>query len=238
MIRFDTLESLGARAAVISDRSDGDCRPPEPDDPAAPPGPRARLCARFGLDARDIVRANQVHGATIARVRDQDRGRGALAGMPAVPAADGLITDVPGLPLAILVADCVPVFLFDPVRRLAGLVHAGREGTRAGIARLAVAAMLEEWGGSPRDLHAVVGPSAGPRRYEVSEELAREWRAAGLPAQGRLLDLWEANVLQMESVGVPRAQIEVSGICTLTDGRLYSHRLGAGSARNMALLAV
>ena len=121
----------------------------------------------------------------------------------ALPETDGLITNVPEVPLVILVADCVPLYLFDPVQRVAGLVHAGRQGTFDNIAGTAIANMRAAYGTHPRDVHAVIGPSAGPDAYEVSESMANDWRDAGLPANGRLLDLWRANVPATRRRGGP-----------------------------------
>jgi len=147
-----------------------------------------------------------------------------------------MATDRPGLPLAVFVADCVPVYIFDPVRRAAALVHAGRAGTQQNITGAALAVLRRAYGTNPSDVHIHIGPSAGPCCYEVSVELARAFRGAGLPASGRRLDLWGANRLQAEAAGVPRAQVACSGICTICDGRFYSYRRGDGLSRNMALL--
>jgi len=85
------------------------------------------------------------------------------------------------------------------------------------------------------DVHALIGPSAGPRQYEVSHEMAQDWQAHGLPSCGRLLDLWEANTVQLCRMGVPRSQVTRTEICTISDDRFFSYRRGDGTARNMAI---
>jgi hypothetical protein len=147
-----------------------------------------------------------------------------------------MVTDVPGLPLAVLVADCVPIFLVDVRRRAAALIHAGREGTFRNISVAAAALLERELGGRVSDVHAVLGPSAGPCCYEVSAEIAAAFTTAGLPSRGRNLDLWEANARQLHAAGIPRCQIAIAGVCTICDGRFHSHRRDADGARNMALL--
>ena len=151
---------------------------------------------------------------------------------------DGLIAREPSLPIGVLVADCVPVYFFDPIRRAGGIVHAGRAGTYLRIVENAIHALEREQGVSPGDLHALIGPSAGPCCYEVSEEIARDFDISGLPVSGRYLDLWQANVLQLEGCGVPRTHIGVAGLCTLCDGRFHSHRRNPDGGRNLAFLAL
>jgi YfiH family protein len=225
MLRFDEFEKLGLAIAAISEVSDGDC--------ASTPGTldaRRAFCAACAVDANDVVCARQVHGTAVGRAEEQHRGHGVGFGK-----TDALITGVPGLPLAIFVADCVPVYLFDPRRRAGALIHAGREGTLQNIAGITIAALEREFGCRPADLHAVIGPSAGPCCYEVSGEIAATFRDARLPVRGRNLDLWNANALQIAATGTPDAQIHVTGICTICSGRFHSYRAGAVSKRNMAL---
>jgi len=149
-----------------------------------------------------------------------------------------MVTDVAGLPLAVFVADCVPVYLFDPQRRATGLVHAGREGTRQQVGPKALHVLTREFGSRPGDVHALIGPSAGPCCYEVSTAIAQDFARAGLPVRGRHLDLWQANARQLVAAGVPEEQVAISGMCTICDGRFHSYRRDGGSARNMALLAL
>lgn len=183
-----------------------------------------------------MVCAEQVHGTRVARVGMQERGMGAIRRNTALPGADALVTNVPGLPLAVFAADCVPLFLFDPARRAAALVHAGREGTRQAIASRTLEMLEEEFQSRPEDIYVVIGPGAGPDRYEVSVTLAEAWTRAGLPGKGRFLDLWQANADQLASAGVPRDQIQVSRICTIEDRRFFSHRRDKDGRRNMALM--
>ena len=232
MIRFPELERLGVTLAVMSDCSDGDCRA---HDPAGAAGRRA-FCEVCSIDCSEVAVGKQTHGVRVALVTGHDRGRGSRPELPAFPETDALITSAAALPIAVTVADCVPVFLYDPAIGAVGIAHAGREGTLHGIVRYTVEAMTKSFGTNPATVHAVIGPSAGPDAYEVSEELVREFVAAGLPARGRLLDLWEANAIHLTQAGVPRGNISIAGICTITDGRFHSHRAHANGMRNMALI--
>ncbi len=223
MLRFSTLEDLGLSIAAMSEKSDGDC---------AHLDARRRVCEAAGASFDRLVLLKQVHGDRVLSADHvQKAGPGPREG-------DGLITRERSLPIGVLVADCVPVYLFDPLKRAGGIVHAGRAGTYSRIAESAIHALEREQGVSAGDLHALIGPSAGPCCYEVSTEIARDFEVAGLPVSGRYLDLWQANVLQLEGCGVPRGQIEVAGVCTLCDGRFHSHRRNADGRRNLALLAL
>ena len=99
-----------------------------------------------------------------------------------IPGVDGLLTDRPGLVLGIYVADCGPVYLFDPVRRAIGLVHAGKKGTALGIVPTAVSAMGERFGSRPADLVFQLGPCIRPPHYEVdfAAELLAQARHVGV----------------------------------------------------------
>jgi copper oxidase (laccase) domain-containing protein len=97
---------------------------------------------------------------------------------------------------------------------------------------------MTERGGRASHIHAVIGPSAGPCCYEVSPEIAHLWTTLGLPVTGRMLDLWGAAVMQLESRGVPREQISVSGFCTICTDRFYSYRRGDDRPRNLAFVVV
>ena len=232
MMRFDAFESLGARLAAMSDRTEGHCGLRGEDGASG----RERLAIACGGEPLEIVCGNQVHDKSIAIVREADRGRGTLPGSEPFAYTDGFATDVQGLPLAIFVADCVPVFLLDPVRKAIALVHAGRAGTMLRIAAHAVHVLEHEFGSHPANVHALIGPSAGPCCYEVSEGLAKEFVDAGFLAEGRFLDLWHANVQQLCAAGVQETNIAVTGVCTICSEQFFSYRRDASQDRNMALL--
>lgn len=230
MIRFAELENLGLSVAAMTERRDGDCLIPQGGTA------RADCCDALGISHESLTCGSQVHGTKVAVITEAERGSGGASPESALPAIDGLVTAVHGLPLAIFIADCVPLFLFAPTFRVGGLVHAGRKGTRADIAGIAVHTMKNSLGVPPEDIHALIGPSAGPGLYEVSEEIALDWQSAGLPCQGRNLDLWAANRLALVDAGVPDSQIHISGLCTIASGRFFSYRRGDAAARNMAVL--
>ena len=237
MLRFSALENLGVAVAAMSEMRDGDCGFKGPDPTCAARNLQS-VCDSYAVDPRHLVCAQQVHGSNVAWATDADRGRNPGGPLDPFPETDALLTGVPRLPLAIFAADCVPVFLYDARNRIAGLVHAGREGTLARIAARAVAFMRDERGTRPGDVHAVIGPSAGPCCYEVAPGMAASFAAAGLPVNGRNLDLWKANALQLTTSGVPESHIATIGVCTVCTTTFFSHRREPDGARNMALLVI
>jgi hypothetical protein len=236
MIRFHNLEELGAAAAAMSDKMDGDCGMKGLDDAASVLHARESFCAQCGVDASALVCARQVHGRRVLPVGEADRGRGAREWESALDAVDGLVTDVAGLPLGVVVADCVPVYLIDDELRAVGILHAGRRGTLGNISGAGVQALWQAYGIEPEEIHALIGPSAGPCCYEVSPEMAAAFADAGLPVRRRHLNLWQANALQLKAAGVRPERIEISGICTICDGRFYSHRADGTGSRNLAVV--
>ena len=209
------------------------------DEPEAVAENHQRICRALGVDAVSIASGYQVHGASVALIGPQDRGR-------VRPATDVLLTDQPGIPLMQRFADCVPSVLYDPVRRVLGLAHAGRRGTVQGVILEAVRAMAQAFGSRPSDIIAGLGPSIGPCCYEIGPKVAAQVRAGFregdrwlLPQAGGAihLDLWAANRQQLEAAGV--GQVEVAGLCTACHTEeFFSHRAERGRTGRFGVMAV
>lgn len=227
MIRFESLENLGVRVAAMSERADGDCYVERTEDGLFPSEALASVLRACDLDLNRCSALRQIHGAEVVPANEATRPI----------EADGLVAQAGEGPLCISAADCVPVYLYDPIRKAGALLHGGRKGTFENISAKGVARLQKEYRSEPGDLWAVLAPSAGPCCYEVSEELAAEFEARNLPVIGRHLDLWSANRRQLRAAGVPDSQIETSEICTICDGRFHSHRRYRDGQRNMAVLA-
>lgn len=198
---------------------------------------KARIYATLGLCSEDVVTAQQVHGARVAVVTGADRGR-------TIPTTDGLVSDTPGIALLLRFADCVPILLFDPMRRAVGLVHAGWRGTIEGIATRAVRAVEQAFGTQPADLRAALGPAIGPCCYEVGEDVAEAVQCSPFNedtllrpgASGRwYFDLPEANRQQLLAVGV--CHIEQANMCTVCHRHeFFSHRGDGATTGRFAVL--
>jgi len=217
------------------------------DDPAAVVENRTRLCAAIGEPLEALTVADQVHGARVAVIDRSHRGRGARNPADAVDRADALVTATPGIVLAVLLADCVPVALVDPVRDVVAVAHAGWRGTVAHVTARTVATMVERFGCDPADILAGIGPSIGPVNYEVGPEVVAAVRDA-FPDTPDLVrrhdrratfDLWAANADDLRRCGLPEQNIEVAGIDTRTaSDRYYSHRAAHPTGRFMAAVAL
>ena len=177
---------------------------------------RARLAAAAHCHLDDLVFMDQVHGARVAVVGEAHRGHGARVADHALSATDALVTVEPGLPLVVLVADCSPLVLVDPLAGVLAVAHAGWRGTVAGVAGATVEAM-GRLGADPTRLLAVVGPTISRPAYEVGPEVVAGLRQLGPALEGAIrprgdrfeVDLAEANRLSLVAAGIPEASVLV-----------------------------
>lgn len=191
-----------------------------------------RLVAKAG-DCRYTVYANQVHGTEILIYT----GSGAAADMSGRPrTGDALITDIPGLSLAVQVADCQAILLYDSVRRVVANAHSGWRGSVNYIAGKTVAAMEDHFGCRGTDMVAAIGPSLGPccaefsnYRTEIPEKL---WKYRD---KANYFDFWKISRDQLTAAGLKLENIHTWGLCTRcgTD-HFYSYR---GEARHTGRFA-
>ncbi len=191
---------------------------------------RHRLSGDLGLSSDRVIWMEQVHGRSVAAV-DGPRAE-------PVPVTDGLVTAIPGLAVAVLVADCVPVLLGDPVAGVVAAVHAGRVGARIGVVPAALAAMAR-LGAAPADTEALLGPSACGECYEVPAAMQADV-VAQLPGSASRtrrgtpgLDLRAGLFQQLADAGIGR--IGVDPRCTIEDPSLYSYRRDGTTGRLAAL---
>jgi YfiH family protein len=203
---------------------------------------RQRLSVALKIPLSGITTAKQVHGNRVRIVDESMKGKGARDPDDAIEITDALVTDVTGVCPMILVADCVPVLLYDPKKKVVGAVHAGWKGTLGCIAKKTVEVFQERFGSSPEDMVAGIGPSIGPCCFQVGPEVVIKAKdvfgayggfVKNLSADGSgYFDLWEANKKQLIESGLDEKNVEVAGVCTCCDpSRLYfSHRGEKGKA--------
>ncbi len=157
-------------------------------------------------------------------------------------ACDGFVTAQRSLWLAVSIADCVPIFLFDPKRAAVAAIHAGWRGTRSGIARNGLQVLQEQFRSNPADVLTFVGPSAGVCCYEVREDVAEFFSNGVIRRQnGKVyLNLKEANKRQLVEMGVSESNIEVHPDCTICKPELYHsfRRDGERSGRMLGMIAI
>ena len=171
---------------------------------------------------------------------------------------DGIVTDISDALLTVFGGDCPPVYIVDPKRKAAGLVHAGWKGTLGKIPQVAVAQMTVKFGCDPADMYAAIGPGVCRDCYEMGDEVyeafAAQWSredadmilsrypakdADGneIPGGKYHLDLREANRLTLLRAGVPEDHIAVSNVCTMCNvDTFYSYRGHALENEQVAML--
>jgi polyphenol oxidase len=205
---------------------------------------RRRVCEILQVPFERLTSPQQVHGAEVVPIDEQDIGCGRDGRHSAVRFVDGLIANRCRVPMILMSADCPLVCAYDPDRPAVGAVHSSWQGTVAGATAQMIRLMEREFGSRPERLLAAISPSAGPCCYEVGEDVRRIARTRFSDADalfhvrdGRLvLDLWEANRRQLQGCGILAEHIEVGGLCSICDPRFWSHRRDGPDAGRSALL--
>ena len=203
--------------------------------------------ASVGSTPGRLMRVKQVHGNAVRILKKGEVPTGAHQQRPD---GDAIVSNEPGLALAVMVADCVPILLCDPSRGAAAAIHAGWRGTCARVVHSAVKAMQREFGCDPADLLAAIGPSVGPADYQVGESLIASFLEAGHSRsrvdtwfnrrRARLfLDLWAANTDQLIESGIEAGRIFLCGLSTVSRPDIFdSYRVEGEDAGRMAAIIV
>ena len=188
----------------------------------------------------NVCWANQVHGTNVHYVGDPDEPCEHID-------ADAVVTDLPGVAVAVRTADCLPILLFGTQPPVVAAVHAGWRGTINSALAYTLTFLNARWGIEPAMLHMVMGPCIGPEVYEVSDELAERFEQAFGPAGiGRTgdntpsLNLKEANRRIALNAGIPEAQIHTLPHCTHSEAeKFFSHRRDNGhTGRHLNFVAI
>ena len=198
----------------------------------------------LGFDSKNLVLSHQTHTDIVLRVGKEQAGSGLFA--PELPECDGLITNEPGITLAVFTADCTPILLHDPVTGAVGAVHAGWRGTAASIAAKAVEAMARECGCRPENIRAAIGPNIGACCFQTDadvpdamlEAFGEEVKAFITPkAEKYYVNLKEINALVLRRAGV--RHIDISTECTVCQcHRFWSHRVTKGDRGSQGAIIV
>lgn len=173
--------------------------------------------ARVGINPADVAYPRQVHSADFRVVDDPPGAMGPVGN------GDILLTRRRGVGLGIFTADCLGMVLYDPVRGVVAVTHAGWRGTVLGVAAKSVQAMAKAFGTRPEEILVGIGPSIGPCCYEVDrpvvDPLSRAhpgWEAwvTSISDERWRLDLWRANEDQLQWAGVRPEWIANPRLCT------------------------
>lgn len=201
------------------------------------------LCKTLDLNPDNIVLANLEHGNNIRNVTKEDVGAGVFRDFP-YDGVDGLLTDIPGLILSATFADCVPIFYYDPVKKVVGIAHSGWKGTAQEIGAKMVERMQSDYGCKVEDIIVGIGPSIGMCCFETDSDVFTEF--VEFPylddawfyqkENGKFdIDLWRINLEMLLYAGIAEENIHISGLCTCCNSDIFfSHRASGGKRGTMA----
>ena len=203
-----------------------------------------RMGTAIGFETKDLVLSDQTHTTNVRLVTEEDRGKG-FDKEKDYADTDGLITNVPGLMLVTIYADCVPLYFVDPVHKAIGLSHSGWKGTVHRMGKVTLERMAEEFGTRPEDVQTAIGPSICQDCYEVSEDVAEAFINEFADHQddqlvyrkdnGKYqLNLWCANELVLLEAGIRPEHLTITNVCTCCNHELlFSHRASHGQRGNL-----
>ena len=204
-----------------------------------------RLCEGLDIDKNTIIRPGQTHTDVVKRVESADTEFNDV---------DGLLTDKANINMVLSFADCTPIFIYDPVKKVAGNIHSGWRGTAQKIGQKAILKMIEDFGCKAEDLIVCLGPCIGKYHFEVGEDVKDIFRET-FGYLNRDFDIIEKeeevenkyfidttliNRLILQEVGVKEENIVESGICTACNSEImHSHRIdGDLSGRNVSVMGL
>ena len=188
----------------------------------------------LGIPLAEVAKSHQVHSANILKVESAGRFEG----------FDALITNLPNIQLAVTVADCTPILIFDPAEKAVAAIHAGWRGTVAEITKKTVEMMASEYGTLPENCYAYVGTCIDECSFEVGEDVAQHFESAfkrwDEEKSKFFVDLKASNKTQLLNTGIPDKNIEISPYSTVINNDTYfSYRFENGlTGRMLATIGI
>lgn len=209
------------------------------DYPAPPPiSTLNKISSYFPVTPKNIIFLNQIHSDLVIKKLDK---------RPSFSKADGIITSIKGLALAIKTADCLPIFLFDSNKKIISAIHAGWRGTALKIVKKAIKKLKQDFNCKPADIYAFLGPAINGNCYEVGKDVFEYFNFLGKKkydffnkskSKKFFMDLKGINIYLMEEEGILSENIEVCDLCTHCEKELfYSYRRdGLNAGRNISFI--
>lgn len=201
---------------------------------------RRRAAEALGFPLSAMVCAEQVHGAKVAVVTEEDSSKGATDYATAIPGVDALVTATPGILLSLYYADCLPVFFASTDGRVVGVAHAGWRGLVSGVLENTATLLIQVFGIAPNNVVVGIGPGIGKCCFEVGDEVASHFptsvidRTSGKPR----VNLVVAAALRLLEHGIPPGNIYQATDCTsCLPERYFSHRRDRGKTGRMGAMA-
>lgn len=192
---------------------------------------RRKFFKMLGIPYENVVVADLVHGSDVYIVKEA-----------MIKEADGLISNHKSFCLTVMVADCLPLIYFDVKEKVLGIAHAGWKGTYLSIASKVVEKMRRVFKSNPKNILVGIGPSICGEHYTIGvdrlEILPKKYFkpefVKRITEDRWILNLWNLNIHQLIQNGVPKKNIELSGICTWENNNLfYSNRKEGKTGRFM-----
>lgn len=252
MLGYEALASYSNISCFVTTRHGGhsqgnyasfNCTPYTGDDKEAVRRNQELLCDSLPHSPHELIIPFQTHGTSILSIdqhylqADKEQQNKMLQGI------DALITRETGYCLCISTADCIPILLYDPKHKVIAAVHAGWRGTADRILECTLKKMYTAYHTEGKDVIACIGPGISLPAFEVGDEVYETFKEKGFPMQyisewkpeshKYHIDLYAANQMQLQNLGVPPTQIETAGICTFTEHHDFfsARRLGIKSGR-------
>lgn len=214
---FSIFKKYPNLIAVISEKKDGTMLLKEEKEEVMKN--RRRFLDRLGIDIDSIASADLVHGNKVQIVTQKDKGK-------VIPATDGLLTSGKNLFLAITVADCLPIFLYDPIKEAVGLVHGGWRNLALNILNSAIKKLKANFKSKAEDILVGIGPGISKCHFEVGEEVLVKFKnflpKASIGGNGKtFLDLKKIAKIQLLNLGLREENIEINPQCTYCLNQKY-----------------
>ena len=244
LLEFENLGRISDLVHFITIRNGGVSLPPyhslnlglhTADNPDHVLANRSMLAKATGINEGKFLYCSQVHSGDVKIIDSESVINGVLK---AIPQTDASVTSIPGICLMVMVADCVPVLLYDPIKRVSAVIHAGWRGTVHQITSNTIRNMVGHFGCDPADILAGIGPSIGPCCYEVGEDVREFVTQSFGTTEGYLIqknhsskphfDLWYANHKQLTDHGVKPDNIETSELCTRCHSDIFFSSRASG----------
>jgi hypothetical protein len=180
---------------------------------------RNNFFSKIGIDFKDVILADLVHGVKVQIVGEKDKGK-------IIWKTDALVTNAKGVFLSLTVADCLPIFIFDSLSPALGIVHAGWRGLEKGIIGKVIEKMKEKYKSLPENILAGIGPGICANHYEVGDEVVAYFQKyaefAIIDKSGRkYLDIKKIAQIQLKEAGVSQKNIEIHPDCTYKNAQKY-----------------
>lgn len=186
---------------------------------------RKQLAKNLQISLENFVFANQTHSENIFVVTRENYSSGVFEQASAIKNVDAFVTKEKNIAIAVLVADCVPILLFDKEQKVIAVIHAGWQGTLKEITKKTVEKMIRKFDCQSKNIIVGIGPSIGPCHFEVQEDVFSQFakvfgdenKTLIKEADKLFIDLWELNKQQLLGVGISKENIEIMKKCTVCE---------------------